>query len=353
MKVSVVQPCILPSWDHYVLTHPRGLAYHLSCFIQAIKQAYGFDTFNMAAVSGSRIKGILALTRMGLPGLPGQLVSSPYCDAAGVLADSPEIEAALLDRGLALARAMRIPRVLIRNTAPFAGIDPELTRHAGKVRMVLTLKLDPDDLLGFLKAKVRSQIKKPMRDGLDFVMGGRELVAPFYKIFCENMRDLGSPPHARQWIRQVVSAYGNRAHIGLVRLPDKTPAAAGIILCHPHTVSIPWASSLRRYNRMNPNMLLYWGFLKFAAGRGFGFFDFGRSTPGEGTFRFKAQWGATPAALHWAEFDPFGPHPDRPLPIEPSGGVSLLRGKAETMFSSLPVPLATVLGPCSRKYISL
>ena len=27
--------------------------------------------------------------------------------------------------------------------------------------------------------------------------------------------------------------------------------------------------------------------------------DFGRSTPAEGTYRFKAQWGAQPIPLYW------------------------------------------------------
>ena len=48
-------------------------------------------------------------------------------------------------------------------------------------------------------------------------------------------------------------------------------------------------------------MLLYWTFLAFAADNGYGQFDFGRSTPGEGTYRFKSQWGAEPHQLYWYE----------------------------------------------------
>ena len=79
----------------------------------------------------------------------------------------------------------------------------------------------------------------------------------------------------------------------------REPAAGGVILCHSQTVSIPWASAHRHLNRWNPNMLLYWTFLEYAADQGYAFFDFGRSTPGEGTYRFKEQWGAKPAPLFW------------------------------------------------------
>jgi len=353
VRIRQIHPRLFPLWDHYVLSHPRGLAYQLSGYTRAIKKAYGFNTRYLAALSGNRIRGILPLTQMGLPGLPGQWVSSPYCDASGVLADNSDIEAALLERGLALARETGAAGMAVRNAAPFAGIHPDLTAHPGKVRMVLELKPDPGQLLASLKAKVRSQIKKPIRDSLGFRLGGGELIPRFYNIYTENMRDLGSPPHALSWFRQIMAACGNRAHIGIVSLADQTPAAAGLILCHPCTVSIPWASSLRRYNKMNPNMLLYWGFLSFAAGQGAGFFDFGRSTPGEGTYRFKAQWGARPAPLHWAVFNPRADRPGRFLPVEPGGSTGVLRTRAEKMLSSLPVSAITLLGRVARKYIPL
>ncbi|MEZ5583585.1 MAG: GNAT family N-acetyltransferase [Candidatus Competibacteraceae bacterium] len=64
-------------------------------------------------------------------------------------------------------------------------------------------------------------------------------------------------------------------------------------------MEIPWASSLRKYNSLSPNMLLYWSVLEFACKKGYRIFDFGRSTPGEGTYRFKEQWGAKPVQLYW------------------------------------------------------
>lgn len=62
---------------------------------------------------------------------------------------------------------------------------------------------------------------------------------------------------------------------------------------------MPWASSLREYNHLSPNMMLYWKVLSYAADNGFKKFDFGRSTPHEGTYQFKMQWGAQPIQLYW------------------------------------------------------
>ena len=64
-------------------------------------------------------------------------------------------------------------------------------------------------------------------------------------------------------------------------------------------VQLPWASSIREYNSLCANVMLYWDAIQFAHSAGAATFDMGRSTPNEGTFKFKAQWGAQPVPLHW------------------------------------------------------
>ncbi len=349
-KITLATPKDSHAWDSYVLGHSKGIAYQLYGFRHAVETAYGFKGVYFIARKGTKICGILPLVHLGVPGTHGSLVSLPYCDAAGILADSPDVEKRLVISALGHARQFGIPKLTIRSVRPFAGIDPELTRHRGKVRMLLPLSYDPNELMAGLQSKVRSQVKKSLRNGLIFRMGGIELVDRFYGVFRENMRDLGSPVHSLQWIHQILAGYKNRAHIGMVYLSDRTPAAAGLILCHPNGILIPWASSLRRFNRFNPNMLLYWNFLQFASAHGYPMFDFGRSTPGEGTFRFKKQWGSIPGALHWADFDP--DHGDSPM-VVPKASPSKYRPHVETLLSHMPIPLMTWIGSHIRKFISL
>ena len=62
------------------------------------------------------------------------------------------------------------------------------------------------------------------------------------------------------------------------------------------------ASSLRQYNRLCPNNLLYWFAIKKACERGYEIFDMGRSTIDSGTYNFKKQWGAYPVSLNYQYF---------------------------------------------------
>ena len=110
--------------------------------------------------------------------------------------------------------------------------------------------------------------------------------------------------------------------------------------------AIPWASSLQVYNRLSPNMLLYWNLLEYAADNGFRHFDFGRSTPDEGTYAFKKQWGAQAMPLHW-----YRQELEKRRSFE-SGTEGHSRAILEHLWRTLPVAVANVAGPRIRKYIS-
>jgi len=338
------------AWDNYVLSHPHGIAYQLFAWQEAVKKAYRFQPLYLMAQSKNQVKGVLPLIYFNIP-FKRELISLPYCDAGGPLADDPATETLLLRQALKIVPSAKM---VIRSTRPFANLSPEKTFSTQKIRIILSLPNSSDKLLTSLKAKVRSQVNKADKNGLRSTLGSLNLINDFYSVFSENMRDLGSPVHSIEWIHAVLKCYRNRAHVAVVYMPSGEPAAAGIILCHPNVVSIPWASSLRRFNKLNPNMMLYWTFLKYASDNGFPSFDFGRSTIGEGTYNFKKQWGAQPEPLHWAEI--ISDRNNSQLKIKQNNATGTkypIRGYAENIIKTLPVSLSTALGSSTRKFISL
>ena len=335
-------------WDSYVEAHAHGTPYHLSGWRRAVEEAYGFECPYLLAMEAGRITGILPLVIMGLPWCGKGLVSLPYCDVGGVLADSLETGRMLFMSGVQLATDRRIETLELRNGAVMEGQRGEQQYRyqsvSGKVRMVLELPESSERLWKGFKSKLRSQIRKAEKNGLTFRLTGD--INGFYTVFSENMRDLGSPVHSRMWIRSVIDAYGEKAKVGLV-LKGENLVGGGIILRCGSRISIPWASTLRAWNRLGPNMLLYWKLLEYAADHGVNRFDFGRSTPGEGTYRFKKQWGARPQPLEWIRIFPAA------APIPPGQSSSASRETAARLWRQLPLPLANYIGPRLRKYISL
>lgn len=103
----------------------------------------------------------------------------------------------------------------------------------------------------------------------------------------------------KKWLMQNVRhEFSGTAKIVMVYKEDQ-PVACNLIVGFKDTLENPWASALRKYSNLNPSMLLYWTMPEYACNHGYSLFDFGRSSPDEGTYKFKAQWGAKPEPLHW------------------------------------------------------
>jgi len=165
-------------------------------------------------------------------------------------------------------------------------------------------------------------------------------------VFLVNMRDLGSPVHSMKLMQHCLNAFPDHSRI-IVIYKSTEPVAAGLVVGFRNVLRNPWASSLRKYASLGPNMLLYLRMLEHACDRGYQVFDFGRSSPGEGTYRFKEQWGAVPAALFWHYISLDGKMPDP----ESTGRAKF--EMATRFWQKLPLAVTRIVGPHIRRHISL
>jgi FemAB-related protein (PEP-CTERM system-associated) len=346
LETRVINPSEYQAWDRCISAHAKVGVYLTTAWKQAVETSYGHKNFYLGAFEGNHLAGVLPLVLIKPPVGRGCLVSLPYCDYGGLIAKNEVIATALLDRAVDLAGQMRAvlkihcaePTLAVQQRADFVQVSD-------KCRMLLELPQSATTLWDGFKSKLRSQVKRAMNNGLVPQIGGKELLQDFYAVFARNMRDLGSPVHSPKWLHAVLVAFGDSAKVGVV-YKDAFPAAAGIVLTHGAYATIPWASSLREFDPLGPNMLLYWNFLKYASDSHFKFFDFGRSTPGEGTYAFKRQWGAEPSPLYWFRQGTVGEKKVR------QGTGLPLRSALEWSWKKLPLAVANAVGPPIRKYIS-
>jgi len=289
------------------------------------------------------------------------LVSVPFVDGGGILADSAEAERLLLAEAVTLGQKLGVRRIELRHERPLEFWNEasplalgtlnvyrelQISTSTNKARMLLRLPADSGMLMKSFKSKLRSQINKALREGFVSREGGPELLDDFYRVFLVNMRDLGSPVHSLDLMRNSMAAFPDDSRIFVV-YSSKEPVAAALVFGFGRTLRNPWASSLRKYASQGPNMVLYLRMLEYACKRGFEQFDFGRSTPGDGTFKFKEQWGAEPASLYWHSLGLDGRAP------VPEGVFRGKYGIAARYWRRLPLLVTRVLGPSIRKHISL
>ena len=281
-----------PAWEAFVGSRSDATAYHEWAWRGVFERVFRHEAIYLVARRGGDIAGVLPLVFMKSRLFGRSLVSLPFVNYGGVLADDQVAAQALIDRAAGIAGDRGCPHVELRHLSRRFEALP-VKQH----KVTMWLPIAPAMWEG-LDRKVRNQIRKAEKSNLTAASGGAELLPEFYTVFARNMRDLGTPVYARGFFADVLHTFPDRARLTIVRLGDR-PVAAGFSLRTRRSVEVPWASSIRDYNSLCPNHLLYWKIIEAAAETGCDRLDFGRSTPLEGTYKFKEQWGASPVPLHW------------------------------------------------------
>jgi serine/alanine adding enzyme len=326
-------------WDRFVEQHPRATVGHMSAWGRIAKAAYGAAPTYLIAEDGADIVGVLPLVLVKSRLFGRRLVSMPFLDYGGVLAEPGHgIEQALVDEALAVARGRSSQtlglRQFHREPLPYPVSDDRVT-------MLLPLTSE-EQVWKALSSERRNRVRKGEKNGLVASWCGPEALDDFYSVFAVNMRDLGSPVHSRRFFSVMLEELPGTARLLMVRDRDGRAVGAALCLFFRDAIMVPWVSSLREAFHLCPNFVLYWEVIRFGCRNGYRLLDLGRSFKNAGTFEFKRQWGAAPHTLPWIFIDTVpgaAPSVDR----DSSRFDLLIRA-----WKKIPVPLANAVGPWIR-----
>jgi serine/alanine adding enzyme len=314
---------------------------HSQEWAAVIQHAYGHEPLYLAADDGSRHSGVLPAFIVRRPLFGTAVTSMPFLDGGGPCCSSTTVETGLVESLISEARRLGARLIELRCSRRL-DISWQPAEH--KVNLALPLPSNPDQLWTHFDRSVRNQLRKAERSGLSVDFGGAEKLDAFYSIFAVRMRELGCPVHDRAFFRAIVHEFGAQARVALVRKRE-TPIGALLALGFRDTLTVPWASCLSEYRSLCSNMLLYWETIRTACVEGFRRFDFGRSSRGSGTYRFKKQWGALESPLFWYTIPLHGR--SRTVSAD-DGGVGTFLTRA---WRHLPLTLTRGVGPRIRRYL--
>ena len=327
------------AWDAFVASAPGGSFCHLAGWRGVMQDVLGHEWLPLVARDAhGKLAGVLPLVHVRSRLTGHALVSMPFLNYGGPAGDAVATRA-LIDASGEEARrsgaALLELRTRDEHVSPF-----DVSRH--KITVLLDLPATPELLWKQFPSKLRSQIRKPTKEGLVARLGEDQLDA-FYAVFARNMRDLGTPVLPRAFFARIRDAF--RDHVVFAAVYDGvTPVAGGCGFVFGDEFEITWASSLREHNAKSPNMLLYCAMMEAVIARGVRIFNFGRCTPGGPTHRFKQQWGGRDVPLPWQRWTRSGEQPspaaDRPL-----------FQLATTVWQRLPLSITNALGPALVRHL--
>lgn len=320
-------------WDAFVRRQVGWTHFQLYGWREVMRTALGHETIYLAVRVQGALTGVLPLVRVKSALFGHYLVSMPFVNYGGPLGGDEAV------RALA-AEAARLAdgdgaKLLELRSARELPVDLPVSHR--KVTVVLDLPGDAESLMQGFPAKLRSQVRRPEKEGVTYAFGP-EQVAPFFAVFARHMRDLGTPTQGRHVFEAIARTFPHDAWFGCAWLGGK-PIAAGAGFRWGTEFEMTWASALSEFNRTSANMGLYRAFMERAIAEGCTRFNFGRCTPGSGTHRYKRQWGGQDEPLWWYQHTSGGAPAATPSPDQ--GAYSW----GPRLWKRLPLPLATALGP--------
>src|SRR5438094_6932347 len=160
--VAPAQACA--SWDRYVLSHPDGSGYHLMAWRRVMEDVFGHSTFYLMATDEDQtVHGVLPLVFLPSPLFGRLLVSMPYVNYGGLLADTVEARDALLTAAIDLAKEHRAAHVELRQSEAL-GVGWPVKHH--KVSMRLELPKHFETLWERFPSKLRGRVRRARKTGM-------------------------------------------------------------------------------------------------------------------------------------------------------------------------------------------
>jgi serine/alanine adding enzyme len=323
-------------WDAFVNQAADASLYHLSGWTELAREVFGHRTlFVESRERGGSLNGVLPVVQQRSWLLGNFATSVAFFNYGGALAADADVARQMMVHAAKAAEKLSCRFLEFRDTQTRPG---DWSARTDKVVLRLALTATFDELSKQLGSKLRSQVKRAEREGVQCRIGTSALVDDFYSVFAENMRDLGTPVYPKRFFEAILRRYERHCQLVVVDWHG-APVAAAFLAFWRGRAEVPWASCRAEGKPLGMNMKLYWELLSLSIGRGCSEFDFGRSTVGAGTDRFKRQWGARPVPVFWYRWERRGGE-------SPTGEE---RGRAMRMATAiwqrLPLRVANTLGP--------
>jgi FemAB-related protein (PEP-CTERM system-associated) len=326
-------------WDTFALAQKGFTHFHRLRWRSVMERVFGHDCVYLAARDESDdLIGILPLVRVRSRVFGHYLVSMPFVNSGGPLGTAEGVRA-LSNEAVSLATFSKVKLLEMRSRVP---LDISLPVSHRKITVLLPLPGSKEALMKGFDQNLRRKIRKRQKIGVTVSFGHQEL-EPFYGVFAQNMRDLGTPTHSLGFFREIAEQFQDDCWFACAYL-DGIPVAGGCGFTFGGEFEMTWASSLRSYHQQAPNLLLYYACMERSIEQGLTQFNFGRCTPDSGSHRFKTQWGGHDEPLWWYDFA------TSTNAITPSPDQAAFRW-GPRIWRKIPVSIATRVGPSIVRYL--
>jgi len=285
------------------LNHPSlepQLSYiGIDSWMNFVHEIYGHPIHRFAVMHGDTPLGALSLAEVRHPVFGHYLATAPFGSYGGFAYKNDEARNLLLDEARRLAEELKVDYVSLRFESASPPPD-DWVQHPVYSSYLIDLPADPNDLMKRFSSDHRNHIRKSFKKGFSIRFGHLDLLDDAYEAVAQSMHELGSPYHAKRYLRQMAERLGDALQFAVTYDAQGRITGGGVFIHQGKTIFNLHANVLRFARSSYSGEFLYWSVIEHAIQKGFSTFDLGRSLIGSGNDAFKTKWAPRKETLaYW------------------------------------------------------
>lgn len=324
------------------LNHPSldsKLSYiGIDSWMNFVHEMYGHPVHRFVVTDGETPLGALSLAEVKHPVFGHYLATAPFGSYGGFAYENQAARDLLLDEARRLAEELKVEHVSLRFDS--ASLPPDgWVQHPVYSSYRIDLPADPNDLMKRFSSDHRNHIRKSLKKGQSIRFGHLDLLDDAYEAIAQSMHELGSPYHAKRYLRTMAERLGDTLQFAVTYDAQGRITGGGVFIHQGKTIFNLHANVLRFARPLYAGEFLYWSVIEHAIQQGLATFDLGRSLIGSGNDIFKTKWAPrkeTLAYWYW-----LAPGHDVPSLNQKSPKFQL----AIAVWKRLPALIVRPLGP--------
>jgi len=283
-------------WNSIVTTHQDAKIYHLYEWGILLNTIHDHRIFYLKENTA-----VLLLALVNSPLFGKRLISLPFADYGGPIANDLEDLRKILERTKQLAKNLNVDYVEIR--APPLKYQSILGEHGFTKRenyftFIIELDRSIEDLWAGIGKKNRNMVRKAKRSGIRIKEAeNKEDLRVFYYLYLKTMKKLGSPPQPYSYFKKIWDLFYPDHLLIPIAMLDNIPIAAGLFFLYKDKIHYAYGCSLKDYLTYGPNNLILWYVIEWGNKRGFKSLDLGRTRKNAGNVLFKKRWGGEKVSM--------------------------------------------------------
>ncbi|WKZ39071.1 MAG: GNAT family N-acetyltransferase [Anaerolineales bacterium] len=271
----------------------------IDSWMNFVHEMYGHPIHRFVVTNGDKALGALSLAEVRHPVFGHYLATAPFGSYGGFVFGNDQARDVLLDEARRLAEELNVEHVSLR----FASASPPpdgWVQHPVYSSYLIDLPAAPNDLMKRFSSDHRNHIRKSLKKGQSIRFGHLDLLDDAYEAIARSMHELGSPYHAKRYLRQMAERLGDTLQFAVTYDARGRITGGGVFIHQGKTIFNLHANILYFARSLYAGEFLYWSVIEHAIQNGFSTFDLGRSLIGSGNDIFKTKWAPRKATLaYW------------------------------------------------------